>query len=82
MQNNFSNVRLFFLIRMHTPEGTLERGQVPPYTTHGYHQNITTTLCNEVPLPHGLSLPNLDESGNFEKRFVLLLVTLILLRLH
>lgn len=54
---------------MHTPEGTLERGQAPPYTTPGHLQD--QPLSDQVQAPHLLSLPNMDDRGNFTNRYLL-----------
>lgn len=52
---------------MHTPEGTLERGQsAPPFTAPVY----THPLGNgdEIIIPHLMSLPNKDECNNISNR--------------
>ncbi|KAF5280522.1 hypothetical protein FQR65_LT00273 [Abscondita terminalis] len=48
---------------MHTPDGTLERGQPPPpYTSPN---NLQQSFSGQMQVPHLLSLPNMDERGNF-----------------
>lgn len=48
---------------MHTPDGTLEKGQAPPYTTTPI--NLQQSYCDQMQVSHLFSLPNMDEKGNF-----------------
>ncbi|XP_050514638.1 mitogen-activated protein kinase kinase kinase 13-A isoform X3 [Diabrotica virgifera virgifera] len=48
---------------MHTPDGTLERGQAPPLYSLPVH---TQVLCDgDIVLPQVVSLPNKDQFNNF-----------------
>ncbi|XP_074033037.1 mitogen-activated protein kinase kinase kinase 13 wallenda isoform X1 [Leptinotarsa decemlineata] len=52
---------------MHTPEGTLERGQAPP--PYSVPNTVHDGLCDgedeEIMQPHLMSLPNKDQFSNF-----------------
>lgn len=52
---------------MHTPEGTLERGQAPPPYSAPVHTQPPGDE-DEIILPHLMSLPNKDECDNFANR--------------
>lgn len=50
---------------MHTPEGTLERGQVPPYSAPVHSHPLSED--DEHILPHLMSLPSKEDCNNHSK---------------
>ena len=50
---------------MHTPEGTLERGVLPPNSLPALPVAAQAALDDEDILPHVMSLPGKDECDNF-----------------
>lgn len=52
---------------MHTPEGTLERSRSHLYTTTNI---LEQGHYDQVQVPHMLSLPNMDDKGNFTHRLL------------